>query len=683
MRLTTVHVREYKSIRDSNPFNVGDVTCLVGKNESGKTALLEAVYRLNPVVESHAHFDVTDDYPRAIVEEYRQQVDKGQRTHAVVITATFELNTKEAAAVAGIFGDGTLHTTRLVAARGYENKLTHTLDIDETAAVRGLVSKAQIPDDNAKEAVDTCATIKELLGFLNRKSTEQANAMAQATDTANAIPDPTEKATALDAANALGESEAAKQLRNRLTEYDQTGLQTWIWEKLLKQSFPKFLYFDEYYQMKGHLNIDQLRARQQQNALWDSDRPMLALIELARLQPDELLNLQRTEELLNKLEGASNFLNRQFLKYWSQSKHLAVKFDLRTARPQDPEPMRGGTNLLGRVYDSIHAVTTPLGSRSKGFIWFFSFLAYFTQQKRKPEPIILLLDEPGLTLHASAQGDLLRFIEAELSDHQVLHTTHSPFMIDPQHFDRVRIVEDKSANNNGAPPSDQLGTKVTENVLEASDATLFPLQGALGYDIAQTLFVGPNSLVVEGVSDLLYIQTITGILEEHGKNGLSKEWTITPVGGSDKISTFVSLLGAQRGLRIATLIDLQHKDQQKIERLYKDKLLESKSVLTFAEFTGSAEADIEDMFGIPFYLELVNGEFTKALATPIIEADLPAGGPRLLPRIEQAMKDRGIPFNHYRPARYFAENAAALKARIPQEALDRFEAAFNKLNNML
>jgi hypothetical protein len=101
---------------------------------------------------------------------------------------------------------------------------------------------------------------------------------------------------------------------------------------------------------------------------------------------------------------------------------------------------------------------------------------------------------------------------------------------------------------------------------------------------------------VEGVSDLLYLPTISGLLMSQNRTGLLDAWTITPVGGSDKVTTFVSLLGSQKKLKIATLIDFQKKDQQTVENLYKRKLLAKKNVRTFAEFIGTAEADMEDMF---------------------------------------------------------------------------------------
>lgn len=75
MRLRTVHVQEFKSIWDSNSFTVGRVTCLVGKNEAGKTAILQALYRLNPIIGNDGEFDVTYDYPKSEVENYQQDVE--------------------------------------------------------------------------------------------------------------------------------------------------------------------------------------------------------------------------------------------------------------------------------------------------------------------------------------------------------------------------------------------------------------------------------------------------------------------------------------------------------------------------------------------------------------------------------------------------------------------------------
>jgi hypothetical protein len=290
---------------------------------------------------------------------------------------------------------------------------------------------------------------------------------------------------------------------------------------------------------------------------------MLGLIELARLDLDQILAPKRTETLISSLEGASNHLSKQVLKYWSQNKHLRVKFDVRQGQPEDPLELRSGMNLLGRVDDSVHLVSTPLGTRSKGFVWFFSFLAWFSQQKKKNQPMILLLDEPGLVLHGTAQADLLRYIEHELKPHhQVVYTTHSPFMVDAGRFDRVRIVEDKSMDADEELPLQEQGTKVYSDVLSVDEGSLFPLQGALGYELAQTLFVGPNTLIVEGPSDLLYLQAFSSILEASNRLSLSQRWTVTPVGGADKVPTFVALLGAQKKMKVATLIDIQNKDRK-------------------------------------------------------------------------------------------------------------------------
>lgn len=346
--------------------------------------------------------------------------------------------------------------------------------------------------------------------------------------------------------------------------------------------------------------------------------------------------------------------------------------------------MRQGTNIWGEVEDTKHQASTGLGTRSAGFVWFFSFLAWYSSVKKRGQPLVLLLDEPGLSLHGRAQEDLLRFFEAEIVSnlkHQLLYTTHSPFMVDPQHFDRVRIVQDKGIDADGDLPRDEDGTKVFTDVLEAGPDSLFPLQGALGYDLHQTLFVGPNCLVVEGVSDLLYIQTVSAVLDASGRTGIDRRWTITPVGGSDKVPTFVALLGARKALGLATLIDFQKDDQQSIENLYKKRLLDKSRVLTYADFTSKKEADVEDMFDEEFYLRLVSEEFGITLSS----SDIQSKHPRIVVRLEEHFASNPLPkgskYNHYRPARLLAEKPTSLG--LPPTTLDRFERAFTALNALL
>lgn len=687
MKLRSVHICEYRSIRDAGEFSVGDVTCLVGKNESGKTSVLQALYKLNPLIQEHGNFDVTDEYPRSDVEEYRQQLEAKQRKHAIPVKAKYDLDPEEIRAVEAAFGNGVLKKAPIEVSKAYDGQIYVTIPLNEAVAVKHLVKEAHLPEDVASEAMKL-ESIQALATFLEADGKKREKLVAEARQRTQGIGDADEKAKAERQITDLAESTGAQSLKTQLaTIRAASGLGIHVWTKYLKPSWPKFLYFDEYYQMEGHVNIEQLKQRQTQT-LKNSDRPMLGLIELARLNLDELLNPKSTETLISKLEGASNHLSKQILQYWSQNQHLHVRFDVRPARPEDPEEMRSGTNLWGRVYDSVHEVSTQLGKRSRGFLWFFSFLAWFSQQKKNKEPLVLLLDEPGLFLHASAQGDLLRYIEAELKPHhQVIYSTHSPFMIDSKRFDRVRIVEDKSIDTEENGTVGIRGTKVFTEVLHASKASLFPLQGALGYEIAQTLFVGPNCLIVEGVSDLLYIQSMTAILESVGRVGLSADWTITPVGGSDKVPTFAALLGSQSGLNVATLIDLQIKDKEIIEGLYKRKLLTKSNVMTFADFTGSKEADIEDMFDPGFYAKLVNAEFSKSVAKKFAISDLKSKHPRILVRLESHFEQHPMKgdskFSHYRPARYFTEKWPDLKSDLDEPTLKRFEDAFQQLNRLL
>ena len=152
------------------------------------------------------------------------------------------------------------------------------------------------------------------------------------------------------------------------------------------------------------------------------------------------------------------------------------------------------------------------------------------------------------------------------------------------------------------------------------------------------------------------------------------------------MTTFVALLAPQRGINIATLLDIQTKDRPLIEDLYRKKLLKKKQVMTYADFLSQNQADIEDLFDREFYVLLVNEEFKKQLAKPIEVASLNAKEPRTLRAIELFLADSPLKsgsFGHYRPARYFTENIAALWPKVSDETKDSFEAVFESVSALL
>ncbi|HEY4086814.1 MAG TPA: AAA family ATPase [Bryobacteraceae bacterium] len=142
MKLTQFHVREYKSIHDSNPIPTGDITRLVGKNESGKTSLLKAFYKLNPIIDARGKYDVVDEYPRAEVEDYRQALEKGDRESATIVEAIFQLSDAELAMIEKSLGKGVLPVPEFVISKNYDDHRTVSMKVDEVIAGKALIAES-------------------------------------------------------------------------------------------------------------------------------------------------------------------------------------------------------------------------------------------------------------------------------------------------------------------------------------------------------------------------------------------------------------------------------------------------------------------------------------------------------------------------------------------------------------
>jgi hypothetical protein len=216
--------------------------------------------------------------------------------------------------------------------------------------------------------------------------------------------------------------------------------------------------------------------------------------------------------------------------------------------------------------------------------------------------------------------------------------------------------------------------------------TLFPLQGALGYEITQTLFLGKHTLLVEGPSDLLYLKAYSDELKKRCRTSLDPRWVICPMGGARKVSAFMNLFGAN-DLNLAVLLDYVHGDKRHVEDVRKSKLLKDGHVLTAETYASQPEADVEDIIGGPLYVELVNKAYALKAANRMA-APAPGGNGRLVPLVEAHF--RSLPpdvpeFDHYAPSLYLFENRTSfLKTPPPgDESLDRFERLITDLNSLL
>ena len=638
MLLKKAVIHKYKCINSDQEFEIGsDVTVLVGMNESGKTSALECLAKTNYFEpDEKFKFNTTHDYPR---KEKKKMEKSGDKPKAITCTFTVDKATKEL--ITKEFGEGVFKNTEIEISYQYGSTTT------TWSGISGDISKL----------------LKNKVPSLEKL--------------ANEVVEVIKKANSYESFDKAIESVTDETLKEELSNIRSFFINEWSWKfdpigayiakNILKPNLPKFLYYDEYYALPSNISIEKL-----QNETLEADelKTAKALFDLAEIDVDELIKSDDFEDFKAELEATEATISEELFKYWTSNKHIDIAFDI---EKKERRNANGHHQIVEhilniRVRNNRTRMSLPLKNRSKGFNWFFSFLVWFKKiQEDRNSNYILLLDEPGLNLHASAQKDLLRFIDDLSEDYQIIYTTHSPFMVPPDHLNRVRTVLDTED-----------GTVISDSIQEKDPNTLFPLQAALGYDIAQNLYISKKNLLVEGVSDLIYIQIMSGIMEEIDRTPLNSDITIVPVGGLEKVSTFVSLLRGNN-LNITCLLDsaIDPSSKSKLDKMVAEKIVKDKKIIFYDQFLADhKEADIEDIFSKADYLKIFVGAFPEHNELSL--GDLNDQIKRI---VLQLNKKLGIKrFNHYAPANYLARQAATTDY-FEKETLDRFDELFKAVNN--
>lgn len=638
IKLVKVNIHKYKCIETAQEFDVDDsITVLVGMNESGKTSVLEAVAKTNYFQsDSKFKFNATHDYPR----KDKKKMDKSG-TNPVAIDCTYKLSEELLSSINSEFG-GSLFNTRLmtISSKYCGSKAIGNVAVD-IQEFWNLVAARDSINDGLKKLLTKISTESEL------------NTLASEL-----------------------EGEAEQEIVTNLKKYfvnennwnDSVG--EYIYRELIKPHLPKFLYYDEYYSLPSRISIEKL-----QNETLDSDelKTAKALFELADIDIKELISSDEFENFKAELEATQVNISEELFQFWRTNKDLDIQFDI-DKKVKDADKSNN-THVVEHILDirvrnNRTKVSLPLKNRSKGFNWFFSFLVWFKKiQEDRASNYIILLDEPGLNLHASAQSDLLKFIDHLSKDYQIMYSTHSPFMIEASSLHRVRTIVETNE-----------GSVISDSVQEKDPNALFPLQVALGYDIAQNLFISDKNLLVEGVSDLIYLEVMSNIVRDAGHAHLDESIAIVPVGGLEKVSTFVSLLRGNK-LKIACLLDsnIDPSSKSRLERLIAQKIIQQQKIRFFDEFIdGYSSADIEDLFEKNEYLRFFNKAFGEH---PDIEAsELNSNIKQIILQINKNLRIQR--FNHYRPANELAKSSPT-KDDFSSSTLKRFGELFSTVNKLL
>lgn len=662
MKLESFRVRNYRSINDSGEISASRITALLGRNESGKSNLLRALHSLNPI-EGFAALKPIKDFPR-----HRRLEECTDETP--VLSTTWVLDDYEKEALLEVLPRAA-EVERVTIGRNYQGKTRHVvfpdlkaIPFDEvdvkskvkkvSAAVRAVAQKQEDPAklNAAADAFETVAS-----------ATRQRDAWA-----AQAV----EAAKSLRAALAGADAELTEKQEEVLSELEELA-DSIVGDKDALQkacnwalgAIPKFIYVDEYPELNGHQDIAAYIQRKSQGQRSDSDLNFEKLCKVAGLKPDDLHNLlaKGDHETRNQLANrASAVVTGEIKRLW-KDRALKIRFNL-------------DANHLDTIISdptSTYDVEVNLNERSRGFQWFFAFYITFSADTDggQAENAIILLDEPGLYLHAKSQSDLLRHLETDFSN-QIIYSTHSPFMVPTHSLDSVRTVN----------IAEDVGTTVTND--PTGDArTLFPLQAALGYDLAQSLFVGPNNLIVEGVTDFWIMSAVSAYAAEKGRTALNAALTLTPAGGAQKVSYMVALLTSE-SLNVLVLLDTERDSRATKEELLKAKLIRDQNVVFVSEAftTPPSEADIEDMLDPTVYEELVRESYASELKGKALKLNMNI--PRVAKRIEAGLAELSIPFHKTRPTRLLLKKMASEPEKmLPGESLERFEALFALINGRL
>lgn len=687
MKAIRFRVENFRNIDDSGWIKLDRVTAFVGRNESGKTSLLKALHKFNPATPEP--YDPQRDFPRT---RYTSEYIRMSNTKWPVCSVEFELSEELRATIAGVLG-GTSCPTSVIATRYYDDDsvnyefkppiiqqpLVPTPIISALSEFASSSRRLELPNLDAESAKGHRAALSRwasgwsdnLKDINDLRSEQSLERLIELRQEAEGKSDP--------------QTAASVELLLEIVDKNiDTGRKDPVKELIstMDNNLPVMIYFENY----GILDSSIWLSRYIEDLERDPTNPRIrtihAMFKHVGLSPQDITDLgeeqarlvqaqgntptaeqiredqRRKEERAIKLSSASLDISERFASWWSQRRHK-IRYHA------------DGNYFRIWIADNLRPdVEIELESRSKGFQWFFSFyLVFLMESEEGHKDAILLLDEPGLHLHPTAQQELIVFFEELSESNQLVYTTHSPFLIDGEHLHRVRpVTEDESGRS-----------RISAESWPEDRETIFPLQAAAGYALMRGLFRHHKNVLVEGMSDYYYLHALSLQCARSSRTALPDDIHLVPCGGTKNVGTLASLfLGEQ--VRPVILLDGDEAGRARqnalMRRLYTNEesdILMLDSVLNRV----GQEVEIEDLIGE----DLVSGGLNKILGCSLSldGTDLTRSLPN---RIKDAARREGIDLPVGWKATVALDLVSALAEKnleLKDEVLDRASTLFAAL----
>jgi len=687
VRLERFRVSNFRSVNDSGWIDIKDATAFVGRNESGKTTLLQALASLNGA-DALKELSRSRDFPAdRLYSDF-----SGSLT---VLRTMWSLDESEHDALVGQLPNATsiegVEVGRPYAAEPWvrfcgppEREDVNARALELVKQVVGVPVVAGAPPDPAwvhamggletavaRPCEDPKVWVVDVVAALSALQESLASGVMEIDSSArSALEELAELATTLSDESQL-----------------ENAARDWVLRRL-----PRFLFLDRYPIIEGNQNLPEFAARQLEGRATPTDVYFGMLLRVAGIDPTRIGELLEADPEVRRQTAsrAGAVMTRTLRRIWTD-RQLKVRFNI------------DGNHFNTIVSDptSMCDVEVNLNQRSRGFRWFFSFYVMLAAGGKDgtTSQAVLLLDEPGMHLHATGQQDLLQHLTNDLPN-QVLFTTQSPYMIPegdggglrwvtfeegvgttvrneatlddvmPAPPTRVAAVRDVEIEDSGEPEVIEIEALATiEPDAVVAEPLLSPLDPALAE--AASRLEGESILLVEEITDYWYLKMASDYLAENGRNALPEGVLINPVGGSYAIPLLLAQLGDGANALVLS------SGRPDVQSLWSGKTLWTGSFVD--DPAGAHErVDLEDFFDPKSYARFVRYSYREQLGEREIELD--SSIPRMIERYEVAFDALDLRFLRSAPARTVILSVAKKpELAMREKTVDRFERIFKAI----